>query len=228
MDWGAKIFAYCERGLDPGFWAEPLNAVSNVAFLIAAGVALQHWRRTTARSGGKAELALIALVAVIGVGSFMFHTLATRWAAIADTAPIGVFMLAYLGYALRTFADQSWSRTGAALVLFAASLWAVGQIRCGSGTCLNGSLGYAPALAALLLLGAWLGVRRHPAAGALITGGGVFLVSLTFRTLDRTVCPATALTGGGPLGTHFIWHLANATLLYLLARAALLHGRARA
>ena len=27
-----KIFAYCERGLNPGFWAEPLNAISNAAF----------------------------------------------------------------------------------------------------------------------------------------------------------------------------------------------------
>ncbi len=43
-----------------------------------------------------------------------------------------------------------------------------------------------------------------------------FLISLTFRTLDRDIC--TSL----PLGTHFIWHLMNgamiAALLQLMIR----------
>ena len=42
MDWTAQIDGYCER-LGPGFWAEPLNALTNLAFLIAA---LVMWRRT--------------------------------------------------------------------------------------------------------------------------------------------------------------------------------------
>ncbi len=28
----------------------------------------------------------------------------------------------------------------------------------------------------------------------------------------------------GPVGTHFIWHMLNAVLLYLLLRAAIHHG----
>jgi hypothetical protein len=41
MDWG-KVYSYCERGGDPTFWAEPLNAISNGAFIIAVliGVAV--------------------------------------------------------------------------------------------------------------------------------------------------------------------------------------------
>ena len=35
MDWSAPIDAYCER-LGPQFWAEPVNAATNGAFLIAA------------------------------------------------------------------------------------------------------------------------------------------------------------------------------------------------
>ena len=34
MDWG-KVYSYCERGGDPTFWAEPLNAISNGAFIVA-------------------------------------------------------------------------------------------------------------------------------------------------------------------------------------------------
>ena len=220
MDWTGQIFVYCERGLDPGFWAEPLNAVSNLAFLVAAGLALAQWRRG-AQPGRRAELALIGLVGVIGIGSFLFHTLATRWAAVADVAPIGVFMLAYLVYALRRFVGLAWSGTAGLLALFAAAMWAAGSVWCGAGPCLNGSLGYVPALLALAGVGLWLGWQRHAAARALGCGAGLFLVSLTCRMLDRTLCAAT-----GAHGLHFIWHLANATLLYVLLDAALRYGRA--
>jgi hypothetical protein len=43
------IDAYCER-LGPGLWAEPLNAVTNLAFIVAAviclrvsGIPPRHW-----------------------------------------------------------------------------------------------------------------------------------------------------------------------------------------
>src|SRR6056297_2093812 len=41
MEWTRHIDGYCER-LDPGYWAEPINAVTNAAFLL---VALIMWRR---------------------------------------------------------------------------------------------------------------------------------------------------------------------------------------
>ena len=37
MNWTAYIDNYCERLL-PGFWDEPLNAISNLAFWLAAWV----------------------------------------------------------------------------------------------------------------------------------------------------------------------------------------------
>jgi hypothetical protein len=43
----------------------------------------------------------------------------------------------------------------------------------------------------------------------------VFVISLAFRTVDRAVC------GTFPLGTHFIWHLLNAVVLFVLLRAAI-------
>ena len=86
MDWGVKIFNYCERGGNPAFWAEPLNAVSNAAFIIAALLATREYFSRPSGQRGIAEAGLILLVYVIGIGSFLFHTYATRWAAIADTA----------------------------------------------------------------------------------------------------------------------------------------------
>ena len=81
MDWTAAVDAYCER-VGPAFWAEPVNALTNAAFLVAAFWALRQWKRQPLRDG--ATLVLILVVALVGIGSFLFHTLATRWAGLAD------------------------------------------------------------------------------------------------------------------------------------------------
>jgi hypothetical protein len=225
-----QLFNYCERGLNPGFWAEPLNAVSNAAFMIAALLALMSWQRHRydyaghpRRSG--AERSLIALVAIIGAGSFLFHTYATRWAVIADVVPITIFMIVYLGYVLRRFLHLGWIVTLVSIFLFMMALREADMLRCGPGPCLNGSVGYLPALAVLFGIGGWLKLKGHPAGGWILGAGLVFAVSLTFRTFDRSICPQTALFSGRVLGTHFVWHILNATLLWMLLQAAIRHGR---
>jgi hypothetical protein len=229
MDWGEKIFRYCERGSDPGFWAEPLNAVSNAAFLIAALLAAYAFWRLPKEERNLTEAVLIALVAVIGIGSFLFHTLATQWTSQADVIPIGVFMLVYLAYALRRFLGLPWLVVAGGLALFVLVMQGVGDLQCGAslamtgaarGPCLNGSLGYVPALAAMLGIGALLAVQRHPAWAYVLAAGIVFLFSLTFRSLDWQACALTRI-GGHPIGTHFLWHILNATTLYLLLKGAL-------
>jgi hypothetical protein len=227
--WMEHIFRYCERGQDPSFWAEPLNAVSNAAFLIAAVVAGVELARRPDASRRLAEWALVALVFIIGVGSFMFHTFATRWAAIADTGPIGLFMLAYLCFALRRYLNLPWLAVLLGLGVFVWSLNAAGDISCppglgitdaARGPCLNGTVGYVPAGIAMLGIGAVLLVLGHPAWRLLLAAGGVFVVSMFFRTVDWELCEATRAFGRLN-GTHFLWHLLNAATLYLLLRAAI-------
>src|SRR5258708_12913725 len=104
MDWSTPIDLYCER-TDASFWAEPTNALSNAAFLIAAAAAFWLWRRQSGsdRSRDWPALALIVVVVAVGIGSFAFHTLATRGAVLADVIPIAVFIYGYLLLALRRF-----------------------------------------------------------------------------------------------------------------------------
>ena len=223
-DWSRQIFAYCERALDPAFWAEPLNALTNTAFLLAAAAGLYQWLRAP-RPRRRVDLVLILVVVIIGIGSFLFHTFATRWAVLADVLPITLFMLAYLVYACRKYLAWNWLASIIALVLFAIALTQFEYaFRCNGGPCLNGSLGYVPALFILLVFGALLHRSGHPAGMSLIVAGLVFAVSLAFRTVDREICELTDLFGTGPLGTHFIWHTLNALVLYLLLRAAIRHG----
>ena len=91
MDWTAAIDLYCER-TSASFWAEPANAWSNLAFPAAA-----LWATAAARRKGgatRAYWALVVLAALIGVGSFLFHTFANVWSEYADTIPIWIFVAA--------------------------------------------------------------------------------------------------------------------------------------
>lgn len=224
MDWKTQIFAYCERGTNTAFWAEPLNAVSNFAFIGAAFLALQLWNVKRSVRDGAIELGLIGIVFAVGVGSFLFHTFATKWAMLADTIPISMFMVAYLSYAVRRFVAVTWFATGLSVVFFLLAAAAVETISCDGARCLNGSLGYVPAWAALMIIGGALQASDHPAAKSLLTAAAIFGVSLIFRSVDLLVCAGTLIQPGWRAGTHAIWHVLNATVLYLLLRAAVRYG----
>src|SRR5688500_8385384 len=84
---------YCER-VGPGLLAEPLNAITNVSFLLAAWAAWVLASRVGALSWG--VRVLVALAASVGVGSILWHTFATPWALILDTVPILLFIVWYI------------------------------------------------------------------------------------------------------------------------------------
>jgi hypothetical protein len=212
MDWGRAIDLYCERA-DPSFWAEPLNAVSNAAFLVAALVALGQWRRV----GGNdwPALTLIAVTFAIGIGSFIFHTVATSGAAKFDTVPIAVFIYGYLLLALRRYLGLSLIVSIIVLVAFSAFNY-VEALVVPRGA-LNGSHAYLPALAALLAV-AWP-VRASRAGRTMLMAAATLVMSLTCRSIDIAVCDTL------PVGTHFLWHGLNGLALYLLLRATLVWRR---
>ncbi|UOM33268.1 ceramidase domain-containing protein [Acuticoccus sp. I52.16.1] len=215
MDWHRPIDNYCER-LGPEFWAEPLNAWSNAAFLVAAAVAAIVARR---RGGPDVGVALlIAVMVAIGVGSFLFHTVATPLAALADVVPIQLFIVGYMALAMRRFAGMAWWGAAAVTAGFVA-VSAVGGQLLGRAVDLNGSQGYIPPLLALGVVGAALWASGRGAAGrALILGAAIFALSLTFRTVDAAMCERL------PTGTHILWHLLNGLLLGHLTVALIRHG----
>ena len=101
MDLTKPIDIYCER-LDSSMWAEPINAVTNFAFVLAAII---MWFRCKNLVEGKV---LAVLLFSIGYGSFLFHTFAQTWAAILDVASILIFILAYIFVANHRF--LMWSK----------------------------------------------------------------------------------------------------------------------
>ncbi|MYF90284.1 MAG: hypothetical protein F4186_13745 [Boseongicola sp. SB0676_bin_33] len=199
MDLTGTIDGYCER-TDPTFWSEPVNAVTNLAFLVAAIV---MWARTRGMPAGQM---LSTLLFLIGVGSGLFHTFATGWAALADVAAIVIFTLAYLYLANRDF--MGWPVWISGLGTLAFLPYSLVLTRVFETLPFFAISSFYWPLPLLILAYSALLLRSSPlTARNLAIGAAILCVSLTARSVDEQFCMAF------PLGTHFIWHLLNAIML---------------
>ncbi|MEO1237950.1 MAG: hypothetical protein AAFX76_14290 [Planctomycetota bacterium] len=212
MDWFQPIDIYCERH-GPGFWAEPLNAWSNLAFWIAAAVTVPALRRAGQRlgsldPGGGAELAVLTLLLLgIGAGSFAFHTFAVGWAGTVDVGFIVLWIVWFLWvYGRRVLHAPWWIVIPGVAAVFAASIALTAATS-------RFILAYLPILA--LLAGLGVAARRadRPRPHLLLAAAGVFAVSMAAAALDGPLCEHL------PTGTHFVWHLLNAVTLTLCTLA---------
>ena len=205
------IDIYCER-LVPGLWAEPLNLVTNMAFIFAAIAAFVLTKRLGAFDYRSSIL--VGLIACIGTGSAAFHSFATFPAMMMDVLPILLFQICFIAfYALGVIRMRGTFVLGL-LAMFFVTMAASMQL---PREWLNGSLEYLPALLFLLGLAVWH--WRYAAASrcGLFMAALVFVCSLTFRSIDMALCDAWVY------GTHFMWHCLNSVVLYLSYRGYVLN-----
>jgi Na+-translocating ferredoxin:NAD+ oxidoreductase RnfE subunit len=77
---------YCER-VSGDFLAEPINALTNLAFILV-GLFILKGESFSGRILGFVTI-------LVGLGSLAFHTFATTWAATLDVAFIALFILVF-------------------------------------------------------------------------------------------------------------------------------------
>ena len=198
MDWFEQVDGYCER-TDFSYWSEPINAATNLAFIIAA---LVLWRRST---GVPMARVLSVILFATGLGSFLFHTHATLWASVADVVPIGIFILTYLFVVNRDMVPMGGWLAALATALFipfaAVLLPVLNQIPFVAISNFYWTVPILLALYAVLL-------RRKPGiAQGFLIGAALLCLSITIRSLDEILCDVI------PVGTHFVWHLLNGVML---------------
>lgn len=208
----AYLDIYCER-LQPGLWDEPLNAITNLAFFIAAFFAFRLAQKENALTW-RAGL-LIGLTFAMGVGSTLFHTFAQLWAMLSDVLPILAYQIVFIIIYAQRVIQMKCRYSYMLLAAFFVTMYISMQL---PREWLNGTLEYAPALIFVTGLGLWhLKNAAHEKWG-LLAAAGVFVISMTFRSIDMQLCDAL------PIGTHFLWHCLNGLVLYLSTRAYVLNA----
>lgn len=213
MSLNDPVDLYCER-LHDGFWAEPVNAVTNLAFFLAAVAAYRLWQREG--KGDRFILLLIAFAVLVGVGSTLFHTFGTRWGLLADAIPIAMFVIAFFIFTLRRFLGQSVVLSAVWIAVFLGISALLPRLL--PPGFLNNSGFYFPVLGALVVFGILLRMRGGEylwIGGAYLSAAALFTLSLSFRIVDPSVCAQF------PLGTHFMWHCLNGLLIYLMLWTAI-------
>ncbi len=212
------LFLYCERGLNSAFWAEPVNALSNFAFIFAAIIAYSKFCRG---NNSNWELkTLVILTAIVGIGSFIFHTIATKTAILADIIPIVIFIhfsvYAIFHQALRL---KSWQ---AALCAISFLGFNVAILQIFGRTLFNGSIQYLPTLAFLIIVSAAISLKKLPGERQFELSSFVFSVSIFCRSFDQAFCHTF------PLGLHFMWHILNAVTMYYVMKGLIYNLRSSA
>ena len=203
-------YGVCERtALGP--LAEPLNVLSSFAFMIVAISIYRHYH-THEDLKGKWIWdihALTFITFIIGFNSVVFHAFPTPVTEMADTLTIVLFIILYFWCVLfrigRTTIFQ-------ALVCFVAFVGFSHMLVAQFPHSLNDSIGYLSSMMALIVIAVHLYLKARPSSSHFMFAAIIGVVSLSCRIIDRELCPML------PTGTHFLWHILNATLLYILLK----------
>ena len=199
MDLSKPIDIYCER-LDIGIWAEPINAVTNVAFILAAII---MWLRCKNLVEGKI---LSFLLFSIGCGSFLFHTYAQTWAALLDVTAILIFILTYIFVANRRF--LLWSKMVSLISVILFFPYQLLLVSILSNIQFFGlSVQYIPVAILIFIYSGLLRKSEPNLSRGLFAGATILCVSIVFRTIDEPLCSILSV------GTHSVWHILNAIML---------------
>lgn len=208
MNFLENIDIYCER-IDPSFWSEPLNAITNIAIFLAGLICFLQIRNLE-KSNRKSNLVLQSIFAMItGIGSFLFHTFAVRWSMLADVIPIFCFQITAFYFMVKYIFKCSTILTLIVLIIFATLTIGLGVPPFTSY--INGSLTYIPSLFFLILMHFYFvknnqtNLKNHALLAWLS-----FFISVCARSIDMQVC------NDFPYGTHFIWHTLNGVTIFIL------------
>lgn len=189
---------YCEQLLQIGW--EPVNTVSNLAFIVAGAAAFYALRKQS----GVLRLVLPSLLILVGLGSGWWHAVHTQYGDIADTFSILTFAPVAGVLFLRKLL-QSWKAVVLALAaLLIAAFFAEQQPH------LNGSLVYVVLLMGFII-GSVFYVKKFPDSSTLlVTAALTFGLAIIFRVIDTAICSEVII------GTHFLWHILMAAFGYQL------------
>lgn len=209
------IDKYCER-ISPDLWGEPFNIISNLAYIVASVFLIRLYQRSVSKNGWKNWdiQGLILLLILIGTGSSLWHISANSWALYADVIPILLFINLYLLSCLYRVLGYSVLLTAEIFLFYHLVNYNVQTYF--EKDLLNGSIFYLPTWLLLFGIGLLLWRKQTETSKQILSACLIFALALFIRTIDLDLCHIF------PVGTHFIWHILSAYMMYLLMRVLIL------
>jgi hypothetical protein len=218
----------CERTtLD--FWSEPLNALTNIACIIAVIVCWRERQRVAARD--PASLIHILFIAALGLTSFLMHTMPTKPLSVVDTIMTASFIVfALFGLLTRHL------RLGVFIsLLFVAAFLSLAPFvsNLAEGFTSRSTALFIPVLFFFPICSALMIFRaenlpsaerdqQNACARLVMISSVTFILGLGARALDQPFCSRV------PTGLHFLWHIAFAVTMGLITIAYIRNAPRRA
>ena len=197
-----NIFFYCER-TSFDILSEPLNFFTNLCFIIFSVLLLFN------KSILDKKYAL--LIFLIGVGSMLFHSIPNRLTGFLDVFFIISFIFYYI-FTLYIKLNIKKYISAIISIAFIVICFVFGIIS--KNTLLGSSAFYLPIIFHILFLYLYFlkNKKIYMYHNLFLFILVLFSFSLLLRSVDLYLCNLFFI------GTHFIWHILNALVLYLLVK----------
>ena len=206
LDLYAPIDLYCER-ISTLFWAEPINALTNVFFVLVGLYTLVQLKRRKIKDRWIFFMGINTIL--IGIGSFLFHTYANFISMWADVLPIIILICSSFAYALK----KVYRYNNLVTCFGAFAFLGIGFfLQFAVPPLFNGSIVYTHAFVGLIVIGLTTQRISQDISRGFTYAALIFTLSLFFRTVDPRVCDSF------PLGTHFLWHTLNGLVIFFVQR----------
>ncbi len=203
-------YGICERHA-LGWMAEPLNVISSFAFMAVAISIYRYYKREEdlQRKWIWDVHALTFITFIIGFNSVLFHAFPNPTTELLDTLAIVFFIIIYFWSVLFRIGRCNLFQASICFIAFVGfSHILVHQFP----NALNDSIGYLSSMIALIMIAVHLHLKARPSSQHFMLAAIIGVCSLFCRAIDKEVCSML------PVGTHFLWHTLNATLLYILLK----------
>ena len=196
---------YCERTSN-SFFAEPINLVTNLAFLISA---IFTYKLIKIKNIKDPIYSLFPwLIFLIGLGSTSWHLYRSSLTLLFDAIPIYIFLGLVILLLLKKLVKNTSLRFGILGLFIVLQIF----LTVNFPHLLNSSIRHIVNATLLLFLICWAYKKFGKIAMELFLVFLVYAMGIFFRTIDIPICPSFVI------GTHFLWHLFVAWGAYLIVR----------
>ncbi len=190
-------YYYCETTSLEAF-GEPVNTISNLAFILCGLILIFR---------NKMKLNPLPYATIfIGVSSFLFHYIPTNFFAALDVFSIILFVIIYNIILTRKVLKYSLIYSVLSSTMILITSYFIGNFLFKT---IIGSSGFYIGLVVYMVFTLFL-LRKLAHVKVFLFAIIFFTVSIIFRSADTYLCNYILI------GTHFIWHILNSLVIYLL------------